>query len=429
MSLSFPIIEGPKAFWYDTHLRQCAHEWQPRLIERYGPIVGIRQHGWLTVYCAGAEAARYLALNPDGSLSADPGAFTLYGRLFSNAMFFQEGDAHHIHRDAYKSHFKQDAMAHYVNRMQEVCARQIALWPTQTRTSCYPLLREISLRMGCAAFFDRPSNEITALVSAYQAFDQLLKSPLLAFRSRKLLAAKHNILQQLQDWIMVDRQSSTDLIDHLRQNESITTLHSKHPLAESLLSLLFAVHDTTSSSLATLVWQGSNHTELQERWRISARIMGKDSINVTALKNLHFIGASFNEALRWCSPTQGLVRRVITPCLINGYQLPAGAFVSLAMHYNHHDRNVWENPSAFQPERFLPPRDEHKKVPYQWLPFGGGPHKCIGLHMADTITRIFIAHLCRQYCFEYAGNHRQYPVRTAPTAYPKDWLPLRLLAL
>lgn len=425
MARAFPVIEGVKALFYSTQMRTQAHLWQTRLINQYGPVVGLRHKDWLTIYFAGAEAARYLSLNPEGCLSANSGPQTLYGRLFTNAMFFQDGEMHQIHRDAYKPHFKLEAINAYIERMAHICNELILQWPLQQRVRCYPMLKSLSLRLGFAAFFDRTPQEITALVNAYQHFDQLLKSPLIAWKGQALLNAKAAIIAILQHWIQTPNRATKDIIDHLVANDTLQDWKDDTRLAASLLSLLFALHDTSSSSLATLVWQGAINAPLQARWREETFSLQYNALNFDATKRMNYIGASVNEALRWMSPTQGLVRYVEKPCEIAGCDIPAKAYVALALHNNHHDPQVWLQPAEFQPERFLAPRDEHKKIPYQWLPYGGGAHKCLGLHMADLIAKIFIATLSRHISFEYAGRDKTYIAKAAPTIYPTHGLPVR----
>ncbi len=85
----------------------------------------------------------------------------------------------------------------------------------------------------------------------------------------------------------------------------------------------------------------------------------------------------------------------------------------------------WSDPHRFDPDRFA--RNEHKQHNFQWAPFGGGAHKCIGLHFADMLFKTTLARLLLSYRLRFARED-QYPSRMQhfPFAKPFDNLPLVL---
>ena len=85
----------------------------------------------------------------------------------------------------------------------------------------------------------------------------------------------------------------------------------------------------------------------------------------------------------------------------------------------------WSNPHAFDPDRFV--RQEHKQHSFLWAPFGGGAHKCIGLHFADMLYKCVLARVLLKYRFSFAKPD-QYPgtIQHFPFAKPRDNLPLVL---
>jgi cytochrome P450 len=85
----------------------------------------------------------------------------------------------------------------------------------------------------------------------------------------------------------------------------------------------------------------------------------------------------------------------------------------------------WSDPHSFDPDRFA--REEHKQHSFLWAPFGGGAHKCIGLHFADMLFKCTLAELLQRYRIRFA-KPGQYPAKIQhfPFAKPMDDLPLVL---
>jgi cytochrome P450 len=95
-----------------------------------------------------------------------------------------------------------------------------------------------------------------------------------------------------------------------------------------------------------------------------------------------------------------------------------------AITYNHVMPDWWTEPQRFDPERFE--RGEHKQHAFLYHPFGGGAHKCIGMHFAQMVFRIFMYHLINRHEIQLRPGYAldwQY----IPMPKPKDNLPVRLV--
>ena len=80
-----------------------------------------------------------------------------------------------------------------------------------------------------------------------------------------------------------------------------------------------------------------------------------------------------------------------------------------------------------KPMRFSDERQEHKKHPFMWVPFGGGAHKCIGLHFADMVFKCVSFQVIKQYHIKFADeSQRNAPMQYFPFTKPKNDLPLIL---
>ena len=96
--------------------------------------------------------------------------------------------------------------------------------------------------------------------------------------------------------------------------------------------------------------------------------------------------------------------------------------------FNHIMEKWWDEPLKFDPDRLGPERQEHKRHPFMFHPFGGGAHKCIGMHFAMMNAKLFLHQFMRKYSFETPPNYNP-PMQLVPMPRPGDFLPLKLKRL
>jgi cytochrome P450 len=110
---------------------------------------------------------------------------------------------------------------------------------------------------------------------------------------------------------------------------------------------------------------------------------------------------------------------------VEGFRIPAGSMVVVAPIHTHYMPEWWNGPTRFDPERFSPERAEHQRHSHSWIPFGGGPHHCLGLRFAELQVKSVVHQLVRRYRWSVPEHYRM-PVQQAPISRPRDGLPLRI---
>ena len=85
----------------------------------------------------------------------------------------------------------------------------------------------------------------------------------------------------------------------------------------------------------------------------------------------------------------------------------------------------WTNPYKFDPLRFSPGRAEDKKDLFQYVPFGGGAHKCLGLHFAQVQGKMFLFNFLKNYRITKNPKMKTFKYNNYPLTFPTDQLPLR----
>lgn len=153
-----------------------------------------------------------------------------------------------------------------------------------------------------------------------------------------------------------------------------------------LLTVLFAGQHT-SAVLAT--WTGlelMRDPEYVERVRDETRaIYGETgAMSLDGLKQQVTMEHAVRECERLHPPLIMLIRKVLQPMPYAGYVVPEGALAMVSPAMAHRLPELFADPDQFNPDRFAPPAREDKQHHYSLIGFGGGAHRCMGKHFAET---------------------------------------------
>ena len=148
------------------------------------------------------------------------------------------------------------------------------------------------------------------------------------------------------------------------------------------MTLLVAGHETTATSLAWTLERVVRHPD------VLARLEGEAGSDDDT-----YADAVAHEALRLRPVLPLVVRRLTEPLELHDRELPVGTTVAPCIYLVHRRPDVYPDPHAFRPERFL----ETPAGTYTWIPFGGGVRRCIGASFAlfemRTVLNTLVARL------------------------------------
>lgn len=160
-----------------------------------------------------------------------------------------------------------------------------------------------------------------------------------------------------------------------------------------VLTLLLAGHETTSVALTWTLGLLARHPEIAARLRQEAEVvLGSRPPTAADLPRLAYTKAVFQEALRLHPPIWVLERRAIDEECLGGFRIPKGTSVLVSPYVLHRDPAHWKDPERFDPERFLA-----SPAPPAYLPFGLGPHTCLGMGFAMTEALVILPLLLRRF--------------------------------
>jgi len=227
-------------------------------------------------------------------------------------------------------------------------------------------------------------------------------------------------------------------------------------LRDDLMTMLIAGHETTAAVLTWSIYLlAQNPTKMRKAQTEIDSVLNNGAITAEKLKKLEYIRLIIVEALRLYPQPPLLIRRSLRPDKLpggyngakEGYEIPAGTDIFLSIYNLHRSPYFWDRPNEFEPERFtVPKKDENIEgwagfdpdrspgamypneiiADFAFLPFGGGPRKCVGDQFALLESTVALALLLQKFDVELRGSPDEVEMVTGATIHTKNGLWCRL---
>ncbi|WP_295823306.1 cytochrome P450 [uncultured Deinococcus sp.] len=170
---------------------------------------------------------------------------------------------------------------------------------------------------------------------------------------------------------------------------------------DEVMTLFLAGHETTANLLTFLFLEFARHPDVQARARAEVRavLAGRDPDAADA-RALPYVNACIQEALRLYPPAWIVPRQATEPVTVAGYDLPAGANVSVNIFLMQRSARFWPRPAMYDPQRWL----VGARTPDAFMPFGAGARMCIGNHLALLEATLITAALLQGLHYDVPGG-------------------------
>ena len=203
-------------------------------------------------------------------------------------------------------------------------------------------------------------------------------------------------LQQLDAYlyqIIAARRKAADDGDDLLGLLVNTPGMSDDLIRDQILTLLIAGHDTSTALLAWTLYLLGRHPNVAQRVRAEVDTVVGDGVpTLEGVARMNYLDQVINETMRLYPPIHIGNRIAATDLSFKGYQIPVGTRVVYSIYLTHRHRAYWPNPEQFEPDRFSA-EENRKRVPYTYLPFGGGPRNCIGAAFAQVEAKVVLSRI------------------------------------
>jgi cytochrome P450 len=402
---------------------------------RYGSVFRLSLVAQNIVTTVGPEFVRQVTLDQDKVFSSQAGWEGVVGEFFSGSLIVQDFEEHRMQRKLMQTAFKSESLHGYLQPMNEIVNNALHSWPVGEPVVFYPAVKSVLLDIAAKVFLGVELEEENARINkAFVDFangaTSVVKKNWPGFAYHRGLKGRAVLNEFIRSRIDEKRQGDgKDMFSHFcRERNEAGECYSDQEITDHMLFLLFAAHDTTTSALTMAMHLLASHPEVQAELRSAvATVPGEVGFEHLS-NNIAFLDQTFKEVLRVFPPVAGVIRRTIRPCEVGGYELPAHTMVATSISATHHLEQYWTDPFRFDPDRFSEARAEHKQHKFLWAPFGGGGHKCIGLHFADMLFKCLMINALREYRVEYVDPRQANgKILYIPFTRPKDNLPLRFI--
>ncbi|XP_058793135.1 cytochrome P450 6B1-like [Phymastichus coffea] len=232
----------------------------------------------------------------------------------------------------------------------------------------------------------------------------------------------------------VRRNDFLDLLIDLKNNpEKIQTFELTDQLLISQAFVFFAAgFETSSTTMANALHELALNQDIQDKLRKEIneeleKCNGK--LTYDSVKNMRYLDQIIKETLRKYPPVTMLVRKTLTSYTFNDTKctIPKNMSVFIPIWSIHRDPEIYRNPEVYDPERFSE-ENEKSRHPMTFLPFGDGPHNCIGSRFANYQSKVGIISVIQKYkveiCDKTCKDYRLIP--QAIIAMPKGGLHVKL---
>jgi cytochrome P450 family 135 len=307
---------------------------------------------------------------------------------------------HHLHqRKLMLPPFHGEVIGRYRKRVAEITQDEVARWPTgkpfeiraRMQTITFEVILDTVIGVSDSARLARLRVLLPQLLDfsisemwAVWLFPWLLDTPL--GRRNRSLRVRPEVDRLLSEEIAAHRAHPEGHDDILALLVSARDEHdeplSDENLLDQIITLLLSGHETTATGLAWACERLTRHPEA------SARLIRE----LDAGKNA-YLDAVVNETLRVRPVIDSVWRKLTAPAIVAGHRLPAGTLVFPAIALVQTSPDAFPDPHEFRPERFL----DGSPAPYTFIPFGGGPRRCIGAAFAvmemKTVLSTMLEHV------------------------------------
>jgi cytochrome P450 len=369
-----------------------------RCRERYGKRFTIRLPATPPfVMLSDPDEVKEVFTAPPDVLRPGQGARVLEPVVGANSVLLLDERAHMEQRKLILPAFHGERMERLTHLMEEVAAEEIATLPRRTAVALHPRMQELTLKIILRAVFGiDPGARFDALCERLQAMLAFGDRPIslmppkpdtLTARIGERIGpfAQFVRLQEEVDEILfeliterrVNGGGGADVLAMLleAQHEDGSPM-SEQEIRDELLTLLVAGHETTATSLAWAFDRLVQEPAVLDR--LVEEIDGDGDAYVTA---------TIQETLRARPVLPNVAPRLVAkPIEVGGWDYPPGCSLVANAYLIHHDPDIYPDPYAFRPERFL----EDPPGTYTWIPFGGGRRRCIGASFAMLEMKVVL---------------------------------------
>jgi cytochrome P450 len=408
--------------------------------ERFGPVFTLRLFHANAVFALGPEANHYITVSHASNFLYRTSYFRDLIGFAGDGLLTTDGPFHRASRHIMLPAFHHARILASLDTMlAETTAALDSLTPGAT-VDLYTWTRRLALRIAMRALFGLdPDGPAARSIDAAALFEQTLSFYSRDYSLRMLRGPFTPWNQQQKATRALTRLIHSEISDRRTTGERGDDVLSllmdatdedgaaltDAQIRDEVMTLLFAGHDTTTSTVAFMFYELARHPDVVNRLLAeqSSQLAGSPPTPAQLMgEGLPYLEMVLDETLRLYPPAWIGPRRSVEPFELCGHAVPGNAFVNYCSWASHRLPDVFPEPDSFQPERFTP--EAKASMPRgAYIPFGGGSRMCIGMRFGQLEIRTIATLVLSRLSLSLPDAFRL-TIRQMPTISPARGLPM-----
>jgi cytochrome P450 len=407
----------------------------------YGDIVRFRGKVISLISIAHPDYAQYILRDNASNYHHADFEIKKLEPTFRNGLVTSQGDFWARQRKMMQPTFHRERVDSFASMMADTTAEMLQQWQHRSDGDRVVDMRVemqlLTLKVLAEAVFssdwpDQSEEVIEAVTIANEYTNKRLLAPFdppewAPLPSVKEFAAVRRMVDELVYGLIAARRKGepkNDILSLLmdaRDDEGKGM--SDLELHDELISLIFAGHETVSVCLTWTWYHLSKDPAIAQKVRDEVdETIGDRPPTVDDVRQMQYIWQVLQEALRMYPPIWVIPRTPLTADEVDGYKLEPGEMIFISPYVVHRHTDFYDNPESFDPDRISPDNTANWHR-YQYIPFGGGPRKCIGHEFAMLEMTIIVAMVTQLFRLDLVPGHPVYP-KPMVTLRPAHGMPM-----
>lgn len=413
---SIPMLPGK---WVSGHMDEFRDNRLDMLLRlsKLGPLSRARILNRWIVLINEPELIHEILVEKHKQLVKSFGLRVVAKPILGEGLLRSEGDHWRKQRRIMASVLQADKVASFAHCMVDCAMRGVAEWKDEQEIDLVPEMVRVTLSIVSKTLFGAESfHEATkigeAVVAGQEWMNDRLSSPLgmplwVPTEMNRRFKAALAVFDDKLDAMVAERRDGKgghdDLLAKLlaARDEEDGQGMSEQQVRDEVMNLFVAGHETTSAALAWSIHLLLDNPAVLERARTAVDALGDRRLRADDLPQLRYLGQVFKEAMRLYPPAYVFGRTATAPITVGKHTIDKDVTMLVCPWALHRRADLFPEPERFNPDRFSE-ESEEARPRYRYVPFGGGPRVCIGMHYALQEGTLVLATLLQRIDFTRA---------------------------
>ncbi|RCJ37921.1 cytochrome P450 [Nostoc minutum NIES-26] len=387
---------------------------QHKYSQKYGDIFTMRLSGLGSYVIIGNPQAIQEIFSQDSKFDVGRANRLAEPLIGQNSLMLMDGDRHRRERKLLMPSFHGERLQAYAKQICLITENLTSQWQIGESFVARSAMQKISLEVILQIVFGlsegKRYQQIKPLLTAWlDMTDSPLRSSILFLqflqkdwgawtpwgKMKRRQRHMHELLQaEIEDKrIKADEKLGDVLSLMMAVRDEDGQAMSNEELTDELLTILFAGHETTATTLAWAFYQIHQYPDVLEKLQQELDSLGENP-NPMEIAQLPYLTAVCQETLRMYPVLPVIFPRITKSSIkIAGYQFDSETTLMPSIYLVHYREDLYPNAQQFKPERFL----ERQYSPCEYLPFGGGSRRCLGYALAQLEMKLVLATILSKY--------------------------------